>query len=123
MSRAGPFTFYEFFAGGGMARVGLGEAWQCVFANDFDPVKGAAYRANFGDDDLHQGDVWALSAAELPGREGARLMGLPDSYVLPTRTTAALHVVGDGVAVPVVRWLAEHLLEPLLAPAAVMAAE
>ena len=366
MSRAGPFTFYEFFAGGGMARVGLGEAWQCVFANDFDPVKVAAYRANFGDDDLHQGDVWALSAAELPGRadlawasspcqdfslagaraglaggrssaffgfwrliealsgegraprlivienvvglltshggrdfealcralagqgyrfgaleidaarftpqsrprvfvvasreprpgllgdgafhtaavrgafaalpadlqaswcwwrlpapparntdlaavlegdaawrspadtahllslmnpthrarleqgpkvlgavfrrtrrdgqraevrtdglagclrtprggssrqtivvaqngvvrsrlltgrEGARLMGLPDSYVLPLRTTAALHVVGDGVAVPVVRWLAEHLLEPLLAPAAVMAAE
>ena len=68
MSRAGPFTFYEFFAGGGMARVGLGEAWQCVFANDFDPVKVAAYLANFGDDDLHQGDVWALSAAELPGR-------------------------------------------------------
>ena len=61
--------------------------------------------------------------AEQAGREGARLMGLPDSYVLPLRTTAALHVVGDGVAVPVVRWLAEHLLEPLLAPAVVMAAE
>ena len=25
-------------------------------------------------------------------------------------------MIGDGVAVPVVRWLAEHLLEPLLAP-------
>lgn len=366
MSRARPFTFYEFFAGGGMARLGLGEAWQCVFANDFDPVKVAAYCANFGDDDLRSGDVWALSAADLPGaadlawasspcqdfslaggraglaggrssaffgfwrliealngerraprvvvienvvglltshdgrdfealcralaaqgyrfgaleidaarftpqsrprifvvasreahaghvgdspfhtpgvraafaalpaelqerwcwwrlpapparntdlaalleseaawrpqadtnrllslmapahrarleqgsrvvgavfrrtrpdgqraevrtdglagclrtprggssrqtivvaeggrvrsrlltgREGARLMGLPDSYVLPHRTTAALHVVGDGVAVPVVRWLAAHLLEPMLAPAEVMAAE
>lgn len=363
MSR--PFTFYEFFAGGGMARLGLGQAWQCVFANDFDPVKVSAYRANFGADHLHQGDVWALKASDLPGhaalawasspcqdfslaggraglkggrssaffgfwrliealngegraprlvvienvtglltshggkdfealcralagqgyrfgaleidaacftpqsrprvfvvasrearadltgdspfhtpgvrsafealppdlkanwcwwrlpapparntdlaavleddavwrsdedtarllslmnpahrarlergrvvgavfrrtrpdgqraevrtdglagclrtprggssrqtivvaedgrirsrlltgREGARLMGLPDSYILPRRTTAALHVVGDGVAVPVVRWLAEHLLEPLLAPAAVMAAE
>jgi len=22
-------TFYEFFAGGGMARLGLGEAWSC----------------------------------------------------------------------------------------------
>ena len=30
--------------------------------------------------------------------------------------TAALHLVGDGVAVPVVRWLAANLLEPLLAP-------
>ena len=46
MSR--PLTFYEFFAGGGMARLGLGSAWRCLFANDFDPVKVATYRANFG---------------------------------------------------------------------------
>lgn len=68
MSRVRPFTFYEFFAGGGMARLGLGEAWQCVFANDFDPVKVAAYRANFGEDDLREGDVWALDAGDLPGQ-------------------------------------------------------
>jgi DNA (cytosine-5)-methyltransferase 1 len=54
----------------------------------------------------------------LTPREGARLMGLPDSYRLPDGATAALHVVGDGVAVPVVRWLAEQLLEPLLGEAA-----
>jgi DNA (cytosine-5)-methyltransferase 1 len=47
-------------------------------------------------------------------REGARLMGLPDSYALPRSQTAGLQVIGDGVAVPVVRWLAESLLEPLL---------
>ena len=365
MSRNAPHTLYEFFAGGGMARLGLGEGWRCLLANDFDPVKVTTYRANFGGKDLREGDVWALSAGDLPGRadlawasspcqdfslaggraglaggrssaffgfwrliealngegraprlivienvvglltshggrdfealcralegqgyrfgaleidaarftpqsrprvfvvasraprpdltgespfhtpgvraafaalapglraswcwwrlpapparntdlaailedadwrpeaetarllslmnpahrgrlesgarvvgavfrrtrpdgqraevrtdglagclrtprggssrqaivvaengrvrsrlltsrEGARLMGLPESYVLPQRTNAALHVVGDGVAVPVVRWLAEHLLEPLLAPAAVMAAE
>jgi DNA (cytosine-5)-methyltransferase 1 len=35
MSRA-PFSFYEFFAGGGMARLGLGAGWACAFANDFD---------------------------------------------------------------------------------------
>ena len=46
-------------------------------------------------------------------REAARLMGLPDSYRLPAATTAALHLVGDGVAVPVVRWLSEHLLRAL----------
>ncbi len=50
----------------------------------------------------------------LTPREGARLMGLPDSYVLPTGSTAAFHVIGDGVAVPVVRWLSAQLLEPLL---------
>ena len=27
-------TFYEFFSGGGMARAGLGNGWQCLFAND-----------------------------------------------------------------------------------------
>jgi DNA (cytosine-5)-methyltransferase 1 len=51
----------------------------------------------------------------LTPREAARLMGLPDTYVLPEPATAALLVAGDGVAVPVVRWLAEQLLEPLLA--------
>ncbi len=47
-------------------------------------------------------------------REGARLMGLPDSYLLPRSQTAGLQVIGDGVAVPAVRWLAQTLLEPLL---------
>jgi DNA (cytosine-5)-methyltransferase 1 len=50
----------------------------------------------------------------LTPREAARLMGLPDSYRLPAAATSALHVAGDGVAVPVVRWLAGELLEPLL---------
>jgi DNA (cytosine-5)-methyltransferase 1 len=59
----------------------------------------------------------------LTPREAARLMGLPDSYRLPETTSAGLQVAGDGVAVPVVRWLAEHILEPLLGGAAVMAAE
>ena len=50
----------------------------------------------------------------LSPREAARLMGLPDSYQLPDRTNAALHLVGDGVAVPVVRHIAAHILEPIL---------
>jgi DNA (cytosine-5)-methyltransferase 1 len=47
-------------------------------------------------------------------REAARLMGLADSYVLPARTTDAFHLVGDGVATPVVRFLSERLLLPLI---------
>ncbi len=60
--------FYEFFAGGGMARAGLGPGWDCAFANDFDPRKAAAYRENWGADHLVCGDVGALSPADLPGR-------------------------------------------------------
>lgn len=69
MSRPASLTFYEFFAGGGMARLGLGEAWTCAFANDFDPLKAATYRDNFADaaEHFHEGDVWALEAGDLPG--------------------------------------------------------
>jgi len=62
-------TFYEFFAGGGMARLGLGDGWRCLFANDVDPAKAAAYRENFPPaDELILADVASLSSAELPGR-------------------------------------------------------
>ncbi len=46
-------------------------------------------------------------------REAARIMGLPDSFKLPARATDALHLIGDGVAPPVVRFLSENLLLPL----------
>jgi DNA (cytosine-5)-methyltransferase 1 len=63
------FAYYEFFAGGGMARQGLGPGWSCAFANDFDPVKARTYRDNFPDaaGHFHQGDVWAIDPARLPG--------------------------------------------------------
>ncbi len=50
----------------------------------------------------------------LSPREAARLMGLPDTYKLPKSYNEAYHLAGDGVAVPVVRWLAQHIFEPLL---------
>lgn len=60
--------FYEFFAGGGMVRAGLGSIWSCAFANDISPAKAAAYAANFGGEDLWVGDVHDVTAAMLPGR-------------------------------------------------------
>jgi DNA (cytosine-5)-methyltransferase 1 len=50
----------------------------------------------------------------ISSRETARLMGLPDDYALPSNYNEAYHLTGDGVAVPVVRHIAQHLLEPLL---------
>jgi DNA (cytosine-5)-methyltransferase 1 len=60
-------TFYEFFSGGGMARVGLGASWTCLFANDVDPKKAASYAANGRSDHLIIGDVAKLTPADLPG--------------------------------------------------------
>ncbi|NKZ38359.1 DNA cytosine methyltransferase [Oleiagrimonas citrea] len=60
-------SFYEFFAGGGMARAGLGTDWDCLFANDFDRKKGVTYRNNWGDGELLTGDVRRIRPEELPG--------------------------------------------------------
>ena len=68
MSRGPPFSFYEFFAGGGMARAGLGGAWRCRFANDYDARKAISYRANWDAGDFQPGDVWAVEPDALPGR-------------------------------------------------------
>ncbi len=59
--------FYEFFAGGGMARAGLGPTWRCLFANDFDHKKSRIYRDNWnGAPELKPDDVGLLTTKDLP---------------------------------------------------------
>ncbi|RDJ00603.1 DNA cytosine methyltransferase [Dyella solisilvae] len=59
-------AFYEFFAGGGMARAGLGPGWECLFANDFDPMKARAYRDNWdGGSDLLVEDINKVDTSNL----------------------------------------------------------
>ena len=60
------WSFYEFFAGGGMARAGLGPSWLCRFANDFDPMKARTYRANWDAEHFVEGDVAKLFVGQLP---------------------------------------------------------
>jgi len=60
-------NFYEFFAGAGMVRAGLGPGWRCLFANDFDLKKARVYSENWGGDELKVGDVKAVKESELPG--------------------------------------------------------
>ena len=60
-------SFYEFFAGGGMVRAGLGPGWRCLFANDFDHKKGQNYCKNWGDAELKTADVGSLTTKNLPG--------------------------------------------------------
>lgn len=59
-----------------------------------------------------QGD--SVRSRLISTREAARLMGLPDSYALPNKYNDAYHVVGDGVVVPVVKFLNESVLLPTL---------
>ncbi|MDH5678371.1 MAG: DNA cytosine methyltransferase [Nitrospinota bacterium] len=61
--------FYEFFAGGGMVREGLGAGWKCLFANDWDPKKASCYRRRFpGEPQLMERDVASIKVSDLPGQ-------------------------------------------------------
>ena len=51
----------------------------------------------------------------ISSRETARPMCLSDDYALPENYNDAYHLTGDGVVVPVVRFLADQLFEPILA--------
>ncbi|MGX7894424.1 DNA cytosine methyltransferase [Tsuneonella sp. HG222] len=59
--------FYEFFAGAGMARAGLGEDWECLFANDIDLKKAVTYEENWQTEVMKAADVKTLKTTDLPG--------------------------------------------------------
>lgn len=77
MQRDSGAPFFEFFAGGGFARLGLGADFNCVFANDIDPAKAGAYRAAFGNEHLREGDVWGLNSSDLPGQASLAWASFP----------------------------------------------
>lgn len=66
MSRAPPFTALEFFAGGGLAKLGLAHSFDVIWANDIDAMKAAAWRANFGDPGFVHADIATLDPATIP---------------------------------------------------------
>lgn len=60
-------AFYEFFAGGGLARIGLGPDWSCHFANDISDKKAHVYRANFSSaHELVVADIHDLTTHDIP---------------------------------------------------------
>lgn len=60
------YTFHEDFSGAGMARIGLGQDWRCLRACDIDTKKCRAYRDNFGNSHLHEGDIGEVKVASAP---------------------------------------------------------
>jgi DNA (cytosine-5)-methyltransferase 1 len=60
---------------------------------------------------LKRGDK--VSSRLLTVRETARLMGAPETYKLPGTYNDGYKAMGDAVAVPVARYLAQYLLHPI----------
>lgn len=70
-------TFYEFFAGGGMARAGLGPQWECIFANDFDYKKSVTYRCNWRQDRYKNVDIREVTTSDLVGQSDLAWASFP----------------------------------------------
>lgn len=89
-------TFYEFFAGGGMARAGLGDNWDCLFANDFDIKKAETYRKNWGGDELIVSDVGTLSIDDIPGKADLAWASFPCQDLSLAGNRSGLHAQRSG---------------------------
>ncbi|MDR1349411.1 MAG: DNA cytosine methyltransferase [Zoogloeaceae bacterium] len=111
--------FYEFFAGGGMARAGLGADWDCLFANDFDPKKAASYVANWGDHELRVEDVANLQAGDLPDQADLAWASFPCQDLSLAGTGAGLGGERSGAFRPFWR-LIENLAAEHRAPSLVV---
>ena len=101
-------SYYEFFAGGGMARAGLGKDWRCLFANDIDAAKAACYGANWGEAGLAVKCVGDLSPAEIPGRADLAWASFPCQDLSLAGGCAGLRGERSGTF-----WLFWRLMEKL----------
>ncbi len=94
-----------------MARLGLGNRWECVFANEWRPEKAAAYHAYFGlAPELWVCDVANLSAADLPGRASLVWASFPCQDLSPAGSGAGLAGKRSGTY-----WPFWGLMEQLIA--------
>ncbi len=115
--------YYEFFAGVGMARSGLGGGWQCLFANDCDPLKQSSYSENWAGEHFDGRDVglvrsddledfadlaWASFPCQDLSQAGSKAGIGEDGGVALTRSGAVWPFLG------IIRGLAEEGRHPVL---------
>ena len=112
-------SFYEFFAGAGMARAGLGREWTCVFANDIDAKKAASYTVNWGPEQLTVGDVSAIKLNDLPGKADLAWASFPCQDLSLAGNGAGLSGQRSGTFWPFWR-LMERLSKQRRAPSLVV---
>jgi len=111
--------FYEFFAGGGMVRAGLGQGWRCLFANDFDPKKTRIYKENWGNTELNTESVVSLVCSDLPGEADLAWASFPCQDLSLAGSGAGLKGDRSGTFRPF--WnLMEALVEENRAPSLIV---
>jgi len=98
--RANPPEAYEFFAGIGLARIGLENAgFRVTWSNDFEPDKRDLYAAHFGSEPGHEfvlGDVAEVRGADLPGQPILAWASSPCTDVSLAGARAGLNGAASG---------------------------
>ncbi len=109
-------NFYEFFAGAGMAREGLGSPWNCLFANEFDLKKTAIYKKNWPTPAvLKECDVGKLKSSDVPGHADLAWASFPCQDLSLAGAGAGLNGDRSGTFWPFWR-LMQALIEERRAP-------
>src|ERR1700722_6844422 len=117
--------WYEFFAGGGMARLGLGDRWECILANEWCEKKRSAYTARFGTgnpkrcDELNPDDVAKLTSKDLPGHPDLVWASFPCQDLSLAGNGAGLKGARSGTFKPFCR-LVETLASEKRAPSLIV---
>lgn len=101
---------YEFFAGGGLARLGLEPDFACVFANDIEPAKTRAYAAAFGAEGLRTDGIEQLTPADLPGHAALAWASFPCQDLSLAGARGGLDAARSGTF-----WSFHRLIEQLVA--------
>lgn len=107
----------------------LAKGEQFVYRTFFRRRRDGQQRAEVRDDDLSgclrtavggSGRQFLIRAGKgiikmrvMTPREYARLQGVPDEYPITVNGVQALTGFGDAVCVPVISWIAKHILNPL----------
>jgi len=115
--------YYEFFAGVGMARSGLGGGWTCLFANDCDKLKHSSYIENWDGGHFDERDVAEVCANDLVEFADLAWASFPCQDLSQAGTKAGIGG-GDGAAVTrsgavwpflnIIRGLAEEQRHPTI---------
>ena len=93
-------------------KAGNGFGFGLVGPNDVSRTLSARYHKDGSEVLIDRGE--GLRPRRLTPRECARLMGYPDSHVIPVSDTQAYQQFGNSVAVPVIEDIARHMVPQLL---------
>lgn len=115
--------YYEFFAGVGMARAGLGGDWECLFANDSDQRKRQSYSDNWVGEAFDSRDVAEVETTDLDGMADLAWASFPCQDLSQAGSKAGIgeadniSVTRSGAVWPflrIIRGLAEEGRHPAL---------